>query len=1032
LLGTIRRITPAVGVTSGAEIFNIGAYRPDSGLPFLVVAADRDNLVDESDETNNSARIQRVIDLSPMQVQGTFTYNEPLDRFEAAGGVQIGLKPPDGEAFTPLISLTSGGSYNGNTIEAAGLATTTVLGETVNLFTGTVAIDFRTATANRLSPTGNGFTLADLPFLPTSLAFVNPGGGSTIDSILELQGWITLPLIDVTVAVEGTHRIQVGANGFAVTGGRVVFPNVDFMFFGVDFSAEDLAIEYFGSQEAVEIPDQNSFRIQGKLVMKNFAREQRITADLTGDNFLRIKGQKVDLVGSITAENIRFGEFREVSTNPPSVRRGPVLLIKSIKLSADTTRGDFRIEGQVQFRPLTGERSFLFGAGLLNGSINFVSFGVDDISFPLPSFPAIFLQKLQVGCDNLADIMRPLECFGTVGFSGGPKYGPLTIQNISPLPLEGELVRLEGTVRYSKDKIALGGELSIIFKEVFTGTIEGEINNKEGVIKFKGTINALNGLLTGNGSLTIDATNDGNFRVTGMATLRGKAPTVRGSLFLRGQDIADVTTYVQYRPDSNPDNDFFAAFFKTNLKLLGERNVGIRVYPDGRYEVLTNLVGIVPVGGRSAAAVGFARAASNSPAFNVEAGTDALLLAASWENDVGLVPVEIVAPDGTVFTEADFDPARMAVIDDLSGPTDRSVGVLDPEPGVWMIRIADSDGLGEVQFNAFRDTAEPTIDVTSAATGAAGGSIGFNAADADSDANVSFFYDTDGEGFDGVLIDETFESDSAATFPWDTSDVPDGTYFVYAMIDDGNNAPVFDYFETPVTVDNTAPTVLGAALAPDAARRNVAAINVAFDEAIATLGANNIANYVVRAAGRDKRLGTADDVTVRMRSATLDPATNSVRLVPMTAQKLNQFLQINVLAKTDLTDVAGNALAADAAPGVAFSTIAGLGTKLNVVDPDGDTVSLTLTRGGLMQLTADSTGVRLRLDGTTGASTLTGSVKQPRRGGGGNGTAVIQSITAPTTFVNRLPASIVVNDPIQPVLAAVIDELLLESGAVRA
>lgn len=366
--GTVRRITPPPGATSGGEIFNIGQYRPDPALPFLVVAADRDNLVDEIDETNNAARVERVIDLAPIQVEGNFNYNEPQDRFEALGGVQIGLKPGGSDPFVPLMSLTSGASYDVNTIRASGLATTKILGDEVNLFAGTISIDIRTATASGLALTGNGFTLADLPFLLTSLALVNPGGGSALDSVLELQGRLTLPLVtsivgfpdqQVTIAIEGSHRIQLGSNGVTVTGGRVEFPNTEFQFFGVDFSAEDLAIEYFGSQEAVEIPDQNSFRIQGKLTMKNFARSQQVTADLTGENFLRIKGNKADLIGSITAENFKIGEN--------------FIVIKSIKLSADTTRGDFRIEGDVQIIPITGDRSVLFGAGLLNGSLNFLS-----------------------------------------------------------------------------------------------------------------------------------------------------------------------------------------------------------------------------------------------------------------------------------------------------------------------------------------------------------------------------------------------------------------------------------------------------------------------------------------------------------------------------------------------------------------------------------------------------------------------------------------------------------------------------------
>ena len=77
--------------------------------------------------------------------------------------------------------------------------------------------------------------------------------------------------------------------------------------------------------------------------------------------------------------------------------------------------------------------------------------------------------------------------------------------------------------------------------------------------------------------------------------------------------------------------------------------------------------------------------------------------------------------------------------------------------------------------------------------------------DPDSDATISLFYDINDAGEDGVLIeagiDETPDGPDDF-YLWDTSEIPDGTYYVYAIIDDGEHSPVSAYGGS-VTVDHS-------------------------------------------------------------------------------------------------------------------------------------------------------------------------------------------------------------------------------------
>lgn len=78
--------------------------------------------------------------------------------------------------------------------------------------------------------------------------------------------------------------------------------------------------------------------------------------------------------------------------------------------------------------------------------------------------------------------------------------------------------------------------------------------------------------------------------------------------------------------------------------------------------------------------------------------------------------------------------------------------------------------------------------------------------DPDNDATISLFYDNDNSGMNGTLIVTSLREDPddypGDTYNWDTSGIPDGSYYIYAIIDDGVNEPVVDYSDGMITIQH--------------------------------------------------------------------------------------------------------------------------------------------------------------------------------------------------------------------------------------
>ena len=99
------------------------------------------------------------------------------------------------------------------------------------------------------------------------------------------------------------------------------------------------------------------------------------------------------------------------------------------------------------------------------------------------------------------------------------------------------------------------------------------------------------------------------------------------------------------------------------------------------------------------------------------------------------------------------------------------------------ITITEPNGVG--------DNADTTYTIT------------WNDFDPDDDAQISLYYNTIPTNIGGTLIINGISEDADSTngsHVWNTTAVPDGSYYVYAMIDDGVNPAVYAYSLNQVTI----------------------------------------------------------------------------------------------------------------------------------------------------------------------------------------------------------------------------------------
>ncbi len=124
-----------------------------------------------------------------------------------------------------------------------------------------------------------------------------------------------------------------------------------------------------------------------------------------------------------------------------------------------------------------------------------------------------------------------------------------------------------------------------------------------------------------------------------------------------------------------------------------------------------------------------------------------------------------------------------------------------PSQSGWTGEV-DSFRIDPHEFTSSRAFFFDEVRITSDWTADSSFEIEWDLSDLDGPASVSLYYDTDQSGFDGTLIASGLVSSSGAdSCQWNTSEVTEGTYWIYAVVDDGVNQNR-TYSTGPVLVDH--------------------------------------------------------------------------------------------------------------------------------------------------------------------------------------------------------------------------------------
>ena len=151
-------------------------------------------------------------------------------------------------------------------------------------------------------------------------------------------------------------------------------------------------------------------------------------------------------------------------------------------------------------------------------------------------------------------------------------------------------------------------------------------------------------------------------------------------------------------------------------------------------------------------------------------------------------------PDGQYYLSARCDDGHNDPVT-VAGPNPVFVNHTKEQNDAPLILILEPDGMDDNAHTAYMIT---WID-----------------SDADSDAQISLYYDSDSSGYDGTLIAQGIEENEyggSGAYIWDTSTLAQGTYYIYGLITDSEN-DARDYSPGAVVVShngtfNTAPSIL--------------------------------------------------------------------------------------------------------------------------------------------------------------------------------------------------------------------------------
>ena len=204
--------------------------------------------------------------------------------------------------------------------------------------------------------------------------------------------------------------------------------------------------------------------------------------------------------------------------------------------------------------------------------------------------------------------------------------------------------------------------------------------------------------------------------------------------------------------------------------------------------------------------------------FNLKQSYSQLIIAIQSEKSTSDFNIQL--PDKTSYSPEDVSPflgndSQFAMdVDNIfflknSYIHESLYGLNSPAEGEYLISINNFDRIGSYEVKLFIPNQMPSIQLLQSFSTTplqSGQTVSIQWVDKDDDDNakISLYLDTDLSGANGILIKSDIEeNDVSNKYEWTVSDrIPDGTYYVYAMIHDNHHAPVFSYRPEPLRIQN--------------------------------------------------------------------------------------------------------------------------------------------------------------------------------------------------------------------------------------
>lgn len=610
----------------------------------------------------------------------------------------------------------------------------------------------------------------------------------------------------------GVENLSISHSGLSFENGQVTF--LGFSATVSDLQLSDEAFSISGSFEAVgntvkleklEIGDgtvsfeEAYFDIAGLVAAIRSSKPEDGTGDLilTGTltlpesmsetnidvDFILHKGGGIDLDGAVELGEIGLeGGFK----------------LNSGTLVFNTASKSFTIDGEFVIPTLCPQCDIGTHIAVESGWLNSVGLYVDNIQKPilyLGAVPVVYLQRLGGGLYHLPPDPEPLVINADTELTAGPKvqigdeyyyvlkgqleatidtsgmfYGQGTLYVISDA---GELA--QAYIRLEKNKGAtVGGSYTI--GDIFEANAELSVRGKDDLSgQFHGSLHAPEDwwFIGGDDFASVTATVENTYFTTNVDYLWGHA-----------------TATVTYDGDWNVER-LFKVEEGSNLpsfKALDDES--------GTWNVGTNLRVITAY-----SAVSIPGISAKTEPLEITQDFSYALFHVIWTNDLD-TDITLTAPDGTVYTP-DYSGDDAVYRKNLA-INEAYYAVFNPMQGTWAVEIPDTPDVGVYEARLIIANTPPEIFLT-APLGLSEGNpalISWSASDPDDAALVALYYDDDETGFNGTPIVSELSEENVTSYLWDTTNVPNGTYYVYAKINDGANSPVYQYAAGKVKVSH--------------------------------------------------------------------------------------------------------------------------------------------------------------------------------------------------------------------------------------